>query len=175
MSRFALVVVSVVMLSACSGDRQVVDDRPPPFADREVTTQWPGVGDGPDQAWIDEQISDFGLPILLVPSPSSVEGSTGVMEIRNEDWSVFVGTALVHGDQPIVRVDTSNTFADPGCRTGESVAVRGTTGCHFVDGVHHLLRWEEEWVHEARWTVETRTDDPIGWTIAWLNTWIAHW
>lgn len=134
MSRFALVVVSVVMLSACSGDRQVVDDRPPPFADREVTTQWPGVGDGPDQAWIDEQISDFGLPILLVPSPSSVEGSTGVMEIRNEDWSVFVGTALVHGDQPIVRGHLQHV-----CRPG--VPDRGVGG-----------RTWDHWLPFRRWS-----------------------
>jgi hypothetical protein len=166
-------ILGLLFVSACGQTRVTVDDdRPPPFRDHGVLTFWTTNGpDRPTDETLIEDLAEFRVPVLLLPSAA---GTTVSLEIYNLGLDVFVATAATTTELRL-RVTSSNQTESVACE-GVPTVVRGRDGCFSAEEPGRLvLSWDEEWVHQARWTQDpaASAEENLDVHLEWLEGWRA--
>jgi hypothetical protein len=172
-------VLMLVLLSACGQTRVTVDDdRPPPFRDDGFQTFWSTDDpDRPTEEMLVADIVEFRLPLLLLPADQAGSGvGTVSLEVSNSGFDVFVSIAVSSAEAGNrIEVLSSNTMEAVACGpAGVPIVIRGSQGCFGPEEPGQLLlSWEEEWIHQARWTQDPGqpSDQLLDSVVDWLNTW----
>ncbi len=176
--------VLALLASACgSGEtnRTTDDNRPPPLRDHGFARLWStDDADPPTDEMLADDILEFRLPILLIPSaPPGGEMGKVSLNVNNVGFDRFVLVSASSAETSSwLRVTSTNQTDAVDCGPGGvPVTIRGTEGCFGSEEPGRLiLSWEEEWVHQARWTqsADGPPDQHLDFFRDWLNEWTAH-
>jgi hypothetical protein len=156
----------------------VQDDRPPPDRDGGFLASWStDDADRPTDEMLIGDIVEFRLPLLLLPPDLPGGETTKVsLEIHNVGFDVIVATSARPGEAGSwLRVVSSNQIDSVDCGpAAEPIPVRGSDGCFGVEQPGQLLlSWDEEWIHQARWTQDPAA--PLDANLDFYLTWLSQW